>query len=903
MGKHSYLDKASHLQIDVIRVVARTKEPSRVPKSFALPQKIKAFIAIDSCNQCSCKTYGKVVCSEKKCPSSTTPATTTVECRYEKQVYMLGDIFIAVDKCNKCSCKAKGKVECTKLKCSLSTTTETTLKKIETLFKCFYNGQVHTFGEVFIAVDKCNKCSCKAKGKVECTKLECSLSTHPETTLKKIETLIKCYYNGEIHIIGEVFIAVDKCNKCSCKDNGEVDCTEKKCSRSTAPGATLKNDTSSKCEYNGRMYIVGKVFVAIDKCNNCSCKPKGEVDCTKKKCPVPTTPEPTIQFKEFAVKCYYNETKEQKKTYLSETTKQKNETSGKCSYNGQVYMFGQIFIAIDKCNNCSCKSKEKVECSEKKCPPSTTPATTPQTNETSAKCSYHGQIYAFGQIFTAVDKCNNCSCKSKGKVECTEKKCLPSTTPETTTQIKENFFLCRYHGNVYIIGQTFTAEDKCNTCSCKSNRTITCTERKCTSGKSQGLLSDITTQKIDILIECNYSGKTYKFGQTFIAVDKCNQCTCKTKGNVTCTSKTCPPKTSEETTTQKIDIFVVCRYNGQIFKFGQTFTAIDKCNKCICKRKGNIVCTKNTCLSAQAMVGERSPSQTNAGTKCSYHGKIYKITETFVAIDQCNSCECIFPGQVLCTHNICEQSKGKRAEAQASQINKYPIINLEMKCFYHGKIYKITETFISVDECNSCECIYPGRVICGQSICEETIVAKPMPNPSLTVALTCEYDGVTYKAGISFISADGCNKCRCTPQGKIACLKSVCPAKVIQIPPTAKLECRFQGISYKIGTVFVSKDGCSTCKCSTELRIMCSDSFCIPKIGKSKASVTVMCKSENACYSVDSIFITIDGCSSCRCQKSGKVRCTKICGWKSKKACTGEQAKKMTSSWYALEGQ
>lgn len=39
----------------------------------------------------------------------------------------------------------------------------------------------------------------------------------------------------------------------------------------------------------------------------------------------------------------------------------------------------------------------------------------------------------------------------------------------------------------------------------------------------------------------------------------------------------------------------VCRYNGQIYILGQTFTALDKCNQCGCKEKGNIVCTKTAC--------------------------------------------------------------------------------------------------------------------------------------------------------------------------------------------------------------------------------------------------------------------------------------------------------------------
>lgn len=48
--------------------------------------------------------------------------------------------------------------------------------------------------------------------------------------------IIKCYYNGEIHLLGETFIAVDKCNTCSCKAKGKVDCTENKCPPSTTPG-------------------------------------------------------------------------------------------------------------------------------------------------------------------------------------------------------------------------------------------------------------------------------------------------------------------------------------------------------------------------------------------------------------------------------------------------------------------------------------------------------------------------------------------------------------------------------------------------------------------------------------------------------------------------------------------
>lgn len=47
-------------------------------------------------------------------------------------------------------------------------------------------------------------------------------------------------------------------------------------------------DVSLKCYYNGKMHTLGQIFLSIDKCNKCCCKPKGEVECTKKKCPPPT---------------------------------------------------------------------------------------------------------------------------------------------------------------------------------------------------------------------------------------------------------------------------------------------------------------------------------------------------------------------------------------------------------------------------------------------------------------------------------------------------------------------------------------------------------------------------------------------------------------------------------------
>lgn len=53
------------------------------------------------------------------------------------------------------------------------------------------------------------------------------------------------------------------------------------------------------------------------------------------------------------------------------------------------------------------------------------------------------------------------------------------------------------------------------------------------------LFSVTTSQKIEMFIECYYNGKTYKYGQTFLAEDKCNKCSCMTKGSITCSQRKC----------------------------------------------------------------------------------------------------------------------------------------------------------------------------------------------------------------------------------------------------------------------------------------------------------------------------------------------------------------------------
>lgn len=43
-------------------------------------------------------------------------------------------------------------------------------------------------------------------------------------------------------------------------------------------------------------------------------------------------------------------------------------------------------------------------------------------------------------------------------------------------------------------------------------------------------------------------------------------------------------------------VLLVCRYNGKIYKVGQSFPAVDGCNTCSCSSNGRVRCTLRACV-------------------------------------------------------------------------------------------------------------------------------------------------------------------------------------------------------------------------------------------------------------------------------------------------------------------
>uniref|UniRef100_A0A0L8H6G5 VWFC domain-containing protein n=1 Tax=Octopus bimaculoides TaxID=37653 RepID=A0A0L8H6G5_OCTBM len=802
------------------------------------------FEGADGCSKCQCSGSGLVTCVKQVCSKSRNGEVITVEkgdtsavCRYHGKVYIFGQTFISIDKCNQCSCRSKGKVECTQKICSSQGEAhllEITTEKFDLFAICHYNGHVYIFGQTFPSVDKCNQCSCKSKGVITCSKRTCPPPRMQATT--KIDIKVECRYNGKIFVFGQTFIAIDKCNHCICKFKGKISCTKEKCQETTTQKT---RESSSVCRYNGQVYIIGQIFVAIDKCNRCSCKPEGIIICTKQTCSSPQkeaylTESGERKLKTFAVCRYNGRTYVFGETFTAEdkcnecSCKRKgavictkkpvcspsiSEISVKCHYNGKTYNIGVTFDAADKCNKCTCKAKGNVDCTTNICVFS-------EKHEISVKCKYGTKIYIVGETFPATDNCNKCSCKSKGIVECTKSICLSTGSQETTTHKIDIFAVCHYYGHIYIFGQTFKSVDRCNQCSCQSKGNTVCTKKKCTS---------MTTPEAPItLIACHYNGKVYKFGQTFAAIDKCNQCACMTKGSVMCTKKICFSKT--------IQVKTECYYNGKVYIIGQTFIAIDKCNECTCKPAGAVMCTEEICPLSKTTVTK---------IECHYNGKVYVIGQTFIAIDKCNQCTCKSTGVVVCTEGICPLSK--------TTVTK-------IECHYNGKVYIIGQTFIAIDKCNQCTCRYTGSVICTEKICP--------PSETTVTKIECRYYGKVYVIGQTFIAIDKCNQCTCKYTGAVVCTEKICSISKTSV---TKVECHYYGKVYVIGQTFIAIDNCNQCICKFTGDILCTEKTC----PLSKTTVTkIECRYYGKVYVTGQTFIAIDNCNQCICKFTGDILCT-----------------------------
>ncbi|XP_022309719.2 uncharacterized protein LOC111115329 [Crassostrea virginica] len=112
-----------------------------------------------------------------------------------------------------------------------------------------------------------------------------------------------------------------------------------------------------------------------------------------------------------------------------------------CSYKGESYFPTATFYKDGK--KCTCGNDGRVRCKV-------------------VTCRANGKEYKVGESFQ-VD-CNGCTCQPDGNAVCTLIACP---------------VYCHYGGKKYAEGETFPAKDGCNTCSCKSDRSVECSRNPC----------------------------------------------------------------------------------------------------------------------------------------------------------------------------------------------------------------------------------------------------------------------------------------------------------------------------------------------------------------------------------------------------------------------------------------
>jgi hypothetical protein len=128
-----------------------------------------------------------------------------------------------------------------------------------------------------------------------------------------------------------------------------------------------------------------------------------------------------------------------------------------------------------------------------------------------------------------------------------------------------------------------------------------------------------------------------------------------------------------------------------------------------------------------------------------------------------------------------------------------------------------------------------------------TGVGGASANVGGTTGGTCLYNGVTYPTGASFESTDGCNSCSCGANGLVACTLMACIATggttgvggaSAAVGGSTGGTCKYNNVTYAAGASFKSTDGCNTCSCSSNGLVACTEMACLATGGTTGAGGT-----------------------------------------------------------------
>jgi hypothetical protein len=393
--------------------------------------------------------------------------------------------------------------------------------------------------------------------------------------------------------------------------------------------------------------------------------------------------------------------------------------------------------------------------------------------------------------------------------------------------------------------KTATAKDMCTVCTCTDAGTWDCNSDTCqgsggapnatggtkgmgTGGSGTSGTTGMSTGGTGMGgtstggASMGGSAATCMPGDTKLADDGCNKCTCTDSGDWACTLLGCSACAPMDTMTFGCQT-CVCDATGAwnctpvdgkdcttppACTPGETIDAGDGCNTCTCTNEGGFACTQKAC-------DQKCPPPLRYDPKtCTSTGDAY-------AQDPAT-------GQCCAYSSPCETPTGWKVYDTPGCGT--PVMCAEGMADCDGEASNGCETKIIADpnNCGACgiPCMAPAGVMatCNNGVCSY---------PGQTSG-SCFYGGLNHSVGDSFPSRDGCNTCGClvNPDGTtdIACTERACmcsPEKepYRQYAGTSPDACKTIDFACSSDTTMFSNE----CGCGCEQSDECPNSFdCSP---------------------------------------------------------------------------
>eukprot|EP00731_Ephydatia_muelleri_P026230 Em0018g330a len=341
---------------------------------------------------------------------------------------------------------------------------------------------------------------------------------------------------------------------------------------------------------------------------------------------------------------------------------------------------------------------------------------------------------------------------------------------------KPNCTVCTEGGKTYYPGQSFTASDGCNTCSCSSTGVALCTLKACnivipaysspyecpspklltkncsTCAEGELCCNSVCTKAVlparpcDVVVASNYPSRLGAYVPQCSADGNSTQCR---SGGPRAPAGAWTPQNgkavSEAVPRGQQPNCITCTVSGKKYYPGQSFPASDGCNTCSCSTKGTAVCTLKDCRVAFT-IPYRSP---------------YQCPPEQVSSDNCSTCA---QNELCCDSECTTAVLPSRPCDSVSGASPSLIGAYVPQCSADGN-------FNPVQSWGST----------GYSWCVNTASGKPLstvaaPRGQLPNCAVCTVSGKKYYPGQSFPASDGCNTCFCSNNGLAACTKKACVA-------------------------------------------------------------------------------------------------------------------------------